>query len=462
MSLSTEQKATSGSITSYFVDQPRFPFCKGCGHQSVLRRLNDALVSLQLPPDKVALVTDIGCIGLTDALFKDIHTVHTTHGRSTAFATGIALADSLLADGKLKTIVLIGDGGAMIGLQHLVHAAMLNVDVTVLICNNFVYGMTGGQGSGLTPECFVTATTPKGNIVPPVDICEILTASNAPFVARTVATDRSLSDLLAKAIAYNGFAAIEILELCTEFAVPQNKLDGQRLYDIAKKNGWGVGILAERMDRSPYAVRYREEVLNKTDVVSQLDAIHRIGTRIPTLKKPVSILLAGSAGERVQSSAGLVATAAVAAGLNITQKNDNPVTQGSGFSVAELWFSAHEIGFTGITRPDFLLVTSVDGWREMYSQRVFARLDRSSALYIDETLQVPECDGVVHRLKLRSVFGGKDAALGLLVFVLLRHDILPRDLVLRVVREKYRGDVDFFFTRLQQLEMESDRGNVSR
>ncbi|MEX2089226.1 MAG: thiamine pyrophosphate-dependent enzyme, partial [Bacteroidota bacterium] len=108
---------------TYLVDEPRFPFCKGCGHTSVLRRLNEALVELQIPPHRLALVTDIGCIGLADGLFKELHTVHTTHGRSTAFATGIALADSVLDKGSLKTVVLIGDGGAMIGLQHLVHAA---------------------------------------------------------------------------------------------------------------------------------------------------------------------------------------------------------------------------------------------------------------------------------------------------------------------------------------------------
>src|SRR3990172_12817785 len=126
------------NIQAYLNDQVKFPFCKGCGHNNVLRRLNESLVALQLGVNDVALVTDIGCIGLADNLFKDIHTVHTTHGRSTAFATGIALADSVLENGKLKTIVLIGDGGAMIGLQHLVHAAMLNVDVTVIIFNNFI------------------------------------------------------------------------------------------------------------------------------------------------------------------------------------------------------------------------------------------------------------------------------------------------------------------------------------
>src|SRR3970040_3074605 len=96
---------------SYLTDEPCFPFCKGCGHTSVIRRLNEALVALQLPPENVALVTDIGCIGLADKLFRNNHNVHTTHGRSTAFATGIALADSVLAPsvlagGKRKTLVL--------------------------------------------------------------------------------------------------------------------------------------------------------------------------------------------------------------------------------------------------------------------------------------------------------------------------------------------------------------------
>lgn len=343
---------------SYFVENPKYPFCKGCGHTSVLRKLNEALVSLQHASENISLVTDIGCIGMADALFEDLHTVHTTHGRSTAFATGISLADSILADKKLKTVVLIGDGGAMIGLQHLVHAATLNVDMTVLICNNFVYGMTGGQGSGLTPECFVTATTPAGNIVPPVDICQILLSSNAPFVARSIATDQDLSNLIEKAVQYPGFAVIEILELCTEFAVPQNELTGKMLREIAEKNNWKIGVLKGGDTRETFSTRYTKQAKDLPAKRNLQSASAQSPAGQKKLSKPISLLLAGSAGEKIQSAGGAICQATVESGLYATQKNDNPVTQGSGFSLAEIWLSPTEIGYTGIEQPDVVIITS--------------------------------------------------------------------------------------------------------
>jgi 2-oxoglutarate ferredoxin oxidoreductase subunit beta len=130
------------------------------------------------------LTTDIGCVGLADSLFPYLHTVHTTHGRSTAFATGMALADVVMETQGLKPIVMIGDGGAMIGLLHLVHAAQLNVDITVLIHNNFMFGMTGGQHSALSPLNWVTATTPDGNSTPPLDLLALLRTAHATFLAR--------------------------------------------------------------------------------------------------------------------------------------------------------------------------------------------------------------------------------------------------------------------------------------
>ncbi|MBI5627827.1 MAG: 2-oxoacid:ferredoxin oxidoreductase subunit beta, partial [Candidatus Rokubacteria bacterium] len=143
---------------SYLSERP-FPYCKGCGHGLVARRLNEALLRLGLDPGDVVLTSDIGCVGLVDPLFPGLHTVHTIHGRSTAVATGAVLADALLGDGRMKNIVMIGDGGATIGLLHLAQAALMNVDLTVLLHNNMLYGMTGGQHSALTPAGFVTTTT---------------------------------------------------------------------------------------------------------------------------------------------------------------------------------------------------------------------------------------------------------------------------------------------------------------
>ena len=187
------------------------PYCKGCGHPLVLRALGEALARLAIAPANVAVVTDIGCVGLADGQIAGPHTIHTTHGRSTAFAAGLALADSVLGEGRLKPIVLIGDGGATIGINHLVSGALLNPDVTVLVHNNFLYGMTGGQSSAFTPVDFVTSTAPQGSFVPPLDLARVLLAARAPFVARKLSGDRDLVDVLERAIAHPGFAAVEIL-----------------------------------------------------------------------------------------------------------------------------------------------------------------------------------------------------------------------------------------------------------
>jgi pyruvate/2-oxoacid:ferredoxin oxidoreductase beta subunit len=440
----------SGLLRStYLVDHPRFPFCKGCSHSSVLRKLNDALVRLQIPPDNIALVTDIGCIGLADAQFKEVHTVHTTHGRSTAFATGIALADSVLAKGKLKTIVLIGDGGAMIGLQHLVHAAMLNVDVTVLICNNFVYGMTGGQGSGLTPECFITATTPRGNIVPPADLCGILRSSNAPFVARAVATNGHLDELLQQAIAFEGFAAVEILELCTEYAVAKNELDGRQLYDIAERNGWELGVLTLPNKRLSFSERY--ESANNKQPAQPNDQKSAAPKRF-RLAKPRSILVGGSAGERVQSAATTVCQAAIDSGLHVTQKNDNPVTQGSGFSLVEIWLSPNPVGFTGILYPDYVVVTSEDGLRELKSQGVFERLGPETTLLADTTLssQIQCSQAIV--LPLRKIFSPSLAAMGALALLIIHYRLLAEQELLSALAVRLANEYIDFMKKVDDLE----------
>jgi len=420
--------------SSYLVENPVFPFCKGCGHTAVLRKLNEALVTLQLAPEHTVLVTDIGCIGLADKMFRTIHTVHTTHGRSTAFATGIALADSVLGDKKLKVIVLIGDGGAMIGLQHLVHAATLNVDITVLICNNFVYGMTGGQGSSLTPECFVTATTPHGNIVPPVDICEILRHSNASFVAREVATDKSLASTLSDAIGSPGFAAVEILELCTEYAVRNNKLNGEVLLEIAVKNHWKMGRLAIREDRKAF----HERLENSGNADEKIDGdSKRMSTQSFSLRHPVSVVIAGSAGERVQSSAALVCEAAIHNGGFATQKNDNPVTQGSGFSLSEFRISPHPIGYTGIEEPDVLLVTSGEGWNEVLAQGWLQRLGPTSRVYVDDSVSARMNDRRIERKPFRSAMGSRAAAIGSLLWLAGQRGFLPAAHLLSMVEKKY-------------------------
>lgn len=401
------------------------PFCKGCGHSHVVRQLNKALVRLGVSPSEICLVTDIGCIGLADSQFDSLHTVHTTHGRSTAFATGLQIADSVLANGNMKTIVLIGDGGAMIGLQHIVNAALMNVDLTVLVCNNFLFGMTGGQNSAFSPYEFVTPTTPKGNIVPPLDICRVTSDCGAEFVARALATDKDLDSTIVAAVSHPGFAIVEIVELCTEHATEVNAITGKTLGRILESHNQRLGLLSGEPSRTDFAGRYTEKYGIQPSVPDERFASPTSNHR---LTKRLRIVLAGSAGEHIQYSAKRLCEAAMAAGLCVTQKNDNPVTQGSGFSISEVILSPEEIFYTGIEVPDVVVAVSEDGVRELFENGTFSAMGPTTTLVADTEFDVPNVKGPVFAYPFRKEFGPAHAAAGAIAFYLKKSDIFSPDL----------------------------------
>ncbi|MCX6136669.1 MAG: thiamine pyrophosphate-dependent enzyme [Ignavibacteriales bacterium] len=382
------------------------------------------MLQLQLTPSDIALVTDIGCIGLADMMFVPVHTVHTTHGRSTAFATGIQIADAVLAQSALKTIVLIGDGGAMIGLQHLVNAALLNVDVTVLLCNNFLFGMTGGQNSAFSPNDFITPTTPNGNIIPPIDMCRMMEASGAEFSVRALATQKGLSDTIARAIMHPGFSLVEIVELCTEHATERNDLSGSKLAQVIESQGQRLGDIVIRQTRKSFGTMYAAKNPRKP-VPPSLTEKTIVPSFQSTLNEQVGIVLAGSAGERVQSSAKKLCDAAIVSGVYCTQKNDNPVTQGSGFSLSEVILSNEEIFYTAIDVADVAIVVSQDGLTEVKENGLLERMTSSSLLMLDANLAVPETVAMVEQYPYRKEFGGDKAALAAVKAYVRKTGILP-------------------------------------
>jgi len=420
----------------------QMPFCKGCGHSHILRKLDEALVKLKLNPEDVCLVTDIGCIGLADYLFDKVHTVHTTHGRSTAFATGIALADKVLASKKLKTIVLIGDGGAMIGLLHIVNAALLNTDVTVIVADNFLFGMTGGQQSAFSPIDFITQTSPLGNIIPPLDLCKVAISSKAQFVARKISTDKDLVDTIADAISFDGFALVEVLELCTEYAVEKNELRGTDLPKIAEKHNHELGVLENQKIREEFSKIYSDKFFKNSkgiDLFSQF--ISPIQSEVDFNEKfgigQIGIIIAGSAGEKVQSSAAILCQAAALAGLYTTQKNDNPVTQGSGFSLSEIIISSDEIFYTGVDTPFAIIVASQDGLKELTLQGYFERANEKTIIIYEETLQIPVQTNQMYKLPLRKVCTPNRAALGGIDILLRLTQPFPMNLFQSVLEKRF-------------------------
>ncbi len=205
-------------MTGRFLSTENLPFCKGCGHGLVAGALEKALGRIEnLDPRDLIVVTDIGCIGIIDRQFK-AHTVHGLHGRSTALATGISMG---LDDPGKKIIVFIGDGGATIGLQHILEAAHRNVNMTVLVHNNMLYGMTGGQPSGLTPCGFKTSTMPDGRPDGGMDICRLAYSAGAACARRLYALG-DITDALEEALLVPGFSLLEAVEICPSYGVKFN------------------------------------------------------------------------------------------------------------------------------------------------------------------------------------------------------------------------------------------------
>jgi pyruvate/2-oxoacid:ferredoxin oxidoreductase beta subunit/Pyruvate/2-oxoacid:ferredoxin oxidoreductase gamma subunit len=409
----------------YLSPDAKLPYCRGCGHSLVVHELSRALEQLALPPRSVVLTTDIGCVGLADSLFPYLHTVHTTHGRSTAFAIGMALADAVTEPQGLKPIVMIGDGGAMIGLLHLVHGAQLNVDVTVLVHNNFLFGMTGGQHSALSPLNWITATTPDGNWTPPLDLLSLLRTAHATFLARRLATNQELARTIADAIDCPGFSVVEIVELCTAYGTRWNQVSGASLKEIVLRQGYTLGEVETEMERPTFRERYLHEKESPrpkraTPAIPRLDA--------PTkLSGEVRLVVAGTAGERVQSAATLFCRAALAVGLYSTQKNDNPVTQGSGFSLSEICVSPKPIEYTGMESPDAVLVVSEDGWRELEANGTVAACREETLWLLDSQIEANPPRGCVRRLPLRREATPKRAALSAIAAWLEEKPLLPAE-----------------------------------
>lgn len=187
------------------------PFCAGCGHGILMGAVLRAVDQLELDFSRMLFVSGIGCAGWIPSPHYNTDTLHVTHGRPVAFATGAKLFNP-----ELKVVVIGGDGDiASIGGNHLIHAARRNVNLTVICANNLIYGMTGGQVTPTTPVGARTLTTPSGNTEPAFDLVRLVAAAGASYVARySVWHIRPLIRSLKRALMHPGFAFVEVLSMC--------------------------------------------------------------------------------------------------------------------------------------------------------------------------------------------------------------------------------------------------------
>lgn len=207
--------------TRDFIRERFFPhiWCPGCGHGIILNAMARAFDELGLDPCSLVMVSGIGCSARISG-YVNVHTMHTLHGRALAFATGIKLARP-----DLNVVVPMGDGDATaIGGNHFIHAARRNIDMTAILMNNRIYGMTGGQYSPLSGVGTLATTAPYGNIDRDFDAVKLAEGAGATFVARaTTYHVTELSDLIKKAIRHKGFSVLEVMTQCPTYFGRRNK-----------------------------------------------------------------------------------------------------------------------------------------------------------------------------------------------------------------------------------------------
>ena len=263
-------------------------WCPGCGNGVIMRDVAQAIDELINDPDErftredFVIVSGIGCSSRA-AGYLDFNSIHTTHGRAIAFATGIKLANP-----KLHVIVLTGDGDcSAIGGNHLIHAARRNVGLTVITFNNDIYGMTGGQYSPTTPTGDLATTSPYGNLDRPFDIAQLAAGAGASFTARgDVFHARETTEIIKQAIRHHGFSLVDVYSVCPTYYGRKNKkgdavemLKWQRdnLIPLAR---FETMSQEDRQGKKPIGVLSHNDYPEYTDEVQKLiDACRKKGKK---------------------------------------------------------------------------------------------------------------------------------------------------------------------------------------
>lgn len=416
---------------SSLINKNRPPaYCPGCSHDTVTKALDKAFQSLGLAGNKVVIVSDIGCSGLFDTFFNT-HAFHGLHGRALTYATGIKLAQP-----DLTVVVTMGDGGLGIGGAHLASACRRNVDLTLLILNNFNYGMTGGQCSFTTPADAVVGSGFLNRLERPMDAPELVRAAGAPFVSRLSSYRKDLPEKIAEAIKFNGFSVMDIWGICPGRYTRRNKLTPSAIEESLGALQPMDGIV-EANRREEYGGHYRRlAALEKkpsppTVMKAQFDAPSR--TR-------EEVVLMGSAGQRILTAGEILCMAAMSAGLRASQKNEYNITVLRGPSVSELILSPEDILYTGIERPTVMLAIAEEGVARR--KALFPILDENALVLREAGVEIPPSAARAHTVDLKAQgIRSTDYAMASLAVLAKLERAISLPMLKAAVSARFRGQV---------------------
>lgn len=248
-------------------------WCPGCGHGTVLKALLRAIDKAAIEKNDICMVSGIGCSSRTPG-YVDFNTLHTLHGRAFAFATGVKFANP-----RMKVIVISGDGDALaIGGNHFIHTCRRNIDMTILVMTNAIYGMTGGQYSPTTPLESIATTSRYGNIEPPFDTCAMAKAAGATFVARGTAYHAiELEKTLAEALQHKGTSVVDVLDSCPTYYGRMNKFKSpSQMMEVMEKDGTVNVKQADRLPPEKVEGKFLRGILHREERPEYCDQYEKL------------------------------------------------------------------------------------------------------------------------------------------------------------------------------------------
>ncbi len=405
-------------------------FCPGCAHERVVAALDQTLQRLALSGDRVVIVSDIGCSGLFDTFFNT-HAFHGLHGRALTYATGLKLARP-----ELQVIVTMGDGGLGIGGAHVLSTCRRNIDLTLLVLNNFNYGMTGGQCSSTTPPEARVGSGFLNRLEKPIDICQVAGSAGAAHLTRISTYDDGLIDRMMDAIQFKGFALMDIWGVCPGRYARGNKLSPASIEtELAQRPP--VDHFQRQNTRAEYGAHYRDEAARLEPAAGPLRVEPR---HKPPTEARCEVILLGRAGQRIVTAGELLCLAGATAGLHATQKNDYPITVLRGHSVSEIVLAREAIGFTGIDRPRAVIALAAEGVARR--RRMLAALPADALVLRARGVALPETAATVVDIDLKTNrVKAPDWALATLGVLARRGEVISADMLRSALALRFKGRV---------------------
>jgi len=402
-------------------------FCPGCTHERITHALDQALNHLNLKGNRVALVSDIGCSGLFDTFFKT-HAFHGLHGRALTYAAGLKLARP-----ELTVIVTMGDGGVGIGGAHFLAACRRNLDLTLLILNNFNFGLTGGQTSATTPPDAAVGSGFLNRMERPLDICATARSAGAAYIGRYSGFEKDLSEKIAQAIAFRGFSVLDVWGICPGRYTKKNRITPKSIDTDLENRAPFHGIMSENV-REEYGTAYRT-LSGESKKAPSPWTIEALFEPPDTARQDVVLL--GDAGQRILTAGEILCVAGMTGGLQATQKNEYNITVLRGPSISEIILSREKIGYTAIETPSVVIAVGQEG----VSRRkgLFAKMPKNGMVLAAEGIEIPACSCEVIRVDFKSQkIGSPDRALASLGILAQKRHGIHMDMLRKALEIRFK------------------------